>query len=71
MGGVAGPLRSRAESFPYYAGGGLLYLVGAVLVLEGVAGLAAEVAEVAFLLAGSGVVAFAFLVDRGTLRPPG
>jgi len=68
--GLTGPLRSRAESFPYYALGGLLYFVGAVLVLYGAQGTLAEVVEVVFLVAGTGVVVFAYFVDRGTVRPP-
>ena len=68
--GLTGPLRSRTESFPYYAVGGLLYAVGAVLVLYGAVGTLADTAEVGFLVAGSLTVAFAFLVDRGTVRPP-
>jgi hypothetical protein len=39
-------------------------------VLFGVPGVLAEGAEVGFLLAGSAVVFFAYLVDRGTIRPP-
>jgi|HubBroStandDraft_1064217.scaffolds.fasta_scaffold666658_2 hypothetical protein len=70
MGAGAGPLSSRAQSFPYYALGGALYLVGAVLVLYGAQGTLAELAEVAFLLAGTAGVIFAYLVDRGTVRPP-
>jgi hypothetical protein len=68
--GLTAPLRSRVESFPYYALGGVLYAIGAGLVLFGVPGVLAEGAEVGFLLAGSAVVFFAYLVDRGTIRPP-
>jgi hypothetical protein len=70
VGSVTAPLRSRAESFPYYAVGGLLYAAGAFLVLWGVDGGLAEALEVLLLLAGSLVVAVAYLVDRGTIRPP-
>jgi hypothetical protein len=67
---LTAPLRSRTESFPFYGLGGLLYVLGAVLVLYGAQGPLAEVAEVVLLLGGSAVVLYAYLIDRGTLTSP-
>jgi drug/metabolite transporter (DMT)-like permease len=71
VGAPTSPLRSRPESFRYYVIGGALYLVGALLLGAADQGTFEEALEVGLLVGGSVVVAVAFLVDRGTLRPPG
>lgn len=64
----AEPFRSSPSSFPYFAAGGVAYVLGTGLAFAGLSAPPFDLVEIALLVAGSVLVVIGFGVDARSRR---